>query len=292
MRSSTGKRFTLIEMLLVVSILGLLAGLLFPALGKAKERSRYTRWLSTNNHMNSDPATVINYNFENPDFKLNYQGAYVPALYNSAVGCDSSGFVQPDYHGIMKNSPQWKRGGRWFSKRSLQFDGRTNYVEIPGTSSIDFTVAKDDFTISTWVKLDNLTGTQTFFSKCEWNLSSQYDAYLNGASKRVETDVGRGTAAWTSPAPAANTWFNVVLTSESGNYQIYVNGKAMTGKTASGTSVSTNAQSPTKKFILGAANVTGNKLNYYFMGRMDELIVSKRLWTPSEIKSVYDMGAP
>ncbi|HCE44811.1 MAG TPA: hypothetical protein DET40_14820 [Lentisphaeria bacterium] len=292
MRRCCKRPFTIIELLVVVSVISLLAGLLLPALAKAKERARYTRWLSTNNHFNSDPSTVVNYNFEIPDFKMNYQGAYFPAVYNSATGCEATGFVQSDYHGILRNAPQWRRGGRWVSKRSLQFDGRTTYVEIPGTSSIDFNIAKDDFTISTWVKLDNLTGTQTFFGKCEWNLSSQYDVFLNGARKRFETDVGRGTAAWTSPAPAANQWFNIALTSESGKYQLYVNGKAMANRTTSGTSISKNAQSPAKKLLLGAANITGNRRNYYFMGRMDEFIVSKRLWTPSEIKAVYEMGVP
>lgn len=296
------KSFTLIEMLTVIFILGVFAGLLSPSLGKAKERAKYTRWLSTNNNMNSDPATVINYNFENADFKMNYQGAYVPAIYNSATACESTSFAQSDYHGILRNAPEWKRGGRWNSKTSLQFDGRATYVEIPGTSSINFNTSEDDFTISTWVKMDNITGTQTFFSKCEANKSSQYDAFLNGSRKRFETNMGqvknqgkgktvKGTA-WTSPVPAANQWSNIVITSESGKSQMYVNGKAMTGMTTSGTNSSSNVKMYSDKFILGAANTTSKNKGYYFMGRMDELIVSKRLWKPSEIKAIYEMGAP
>ena len=79
-KSNSRKCFTLIEMIVVLSIIGVLAGLGVPSLVKAKERARYVRWLSFNNHMNSDPSTVINYNFENTDFKTTYQGVSLPAL--------------------------------------------------------------------------------------------------------------------------------------------------------------------------------------------------------------------
>ncbi|MFA6290574.1 MAG: LamG-like jellyroll fold domain-containing protein [Victivallales bacterium] len=289
-KSCRRKYFTLIELILVISIMGVLAGLSMPSLAKAKEKAKYVRWLSFNNHMNSDPSTVINYDFENTDFKTTYQGVSLPALYNSATACDAKGFVQNDYHGILVNGPEWKKGGRWKSKSCLQFNGRTSYVVIPGSSSIDFDTAKDDFTIETWVNLDNLNGTaQTFFSKCEWYSISQYDAYLTG--NRFEVDVGSGTAAWLSPKPEVGKWFNFVLVSEAGKFQLYVNGQEMTNKSTTGTNPSAVDKTP-YPFILGAASITGNSRNYFFQGRMDELTVMKRALTPSEIKAFYEMGAP
>ncbi len=283
------KRFTLIELMVVISIMGVLAGLGVPSYLKAKERARYVRWFSFNNQWNSDPSTVINYNFENTDFKTNYNGVSLPALYNSATICDAKNFVQNDYHGILLNGPEWKKGGRWKTKSCLQFNGRSSFVFVPGTSSIDFDIAKDDFTIETWINLDNLNGSQTFFAKCEWYAISQYDAYLT--SNRFEVDVGKGTAAWLSPRPAAGKWFNFVLTSEAGKFQLYVNGQAMTNKSSDGTNPS-SVDKTSYPFILGAASITGNTRNYFFQGRMDELTVFKRALSPSEIKSFYEMGNP
>jgi prepilin-type N-terminal cleavage/methylation domain-containing protein len=288
-RIRRGKCFTLIELIVVISIMGVLAGLGVPSYLKAKERARYVRWLAYNNQWNNDPSTVINYNFENTDFKLNYNGVRMPALYNSTTICDSQKFIPNEYHGILINGLEWKKGGRWRTKSCLQFNGRNSYVLVPGSSSIDFDPAKDDFTISTWINLDNTNGAQTFFSKCEWLAVAQYDAYIN--KNRFEADVGTGTAAWLSPKPEAGKWFNFVLTSEAGRYQLYINGKAMTNRSTANTNPS-STEKTSRPFILGAAGYTGKTQKYFFQGRMDELMVLKRSLSPAEIKGIYEMGTP
>jgi len=106
--------FTLIEMIVVLSIIGILMGMVVPAMHKAKKRAQYTRWLAFNAVLNRDPDTVINYNFQHQGFKVKYNNGLCEALPNGAIGCMAEGFEPSKYDGIFVNGPEWVRnGGRW-----------------------------------------------------------------------------------------------------------------------------------------------------------------------------------
>jgi prepilin-type N-terminal cleavage/methylation domain-containing protein len=76
------KSFTIVEMMVVIAIVGILLGMMVPALGKARARAKYVRWLAFNAQSNRDPDTIINYNFEAMDFQAKINGTYYPVLYS------------------------------------------------------------------------------------------------------------------------------------------------------------------------------------------------------------------
>jgi hypothetical protein len=126
--------FTLVEILTVIAVISLLAGLLLPNLVRAKVRAKEARWLAFNSHVNSDGDTVLNYNFMYDDYNARGDSGLAPALRNGAVGCTVDGFDARYYDGLIKGSYEWRKGaGRWSGlNNALQFDGDSTYIDIPG----------------------------------------------------------------------------------------------------------------------------------------------------------------
>jgi hypothetical protein len=198
-------RFTLIEMVVVLVIILIMAGLLLPMLQRAKAKAKFTRWLAFNRNCSNDPTCMINFNFQEGQGDI---------LGNTALGADIERFDAKEYQGYLRRYGggthrfQWiQSGGRWgYYKNALQFNGIDTYVNIPGSVGVDFT-PEDDFTILTWVKFDKIGLGDCPFSKSLWgtaqDAAAQFDLYSNpfaGSFGQGTFDVDAFTtcATWTN----------------------------------------------------------------------------------------------
>lgn len=289
------KYFTLIELVVVISIISTLLGITLVSVNMAKSKAKFTKWLAYNTMLSKDPDTVINFNFIDTEARVPVNTVIggktvetmLPALLNTAVGAGVSGFELSKTHGIIKNGTWIRKGGRNRFHHALYFDGRRTYVQIPNSEAINFDPETGDFTIMMWVKFDSISSTRVLCGKAEWNSTAQYTLYLK--AKRLEADVGRACLGWISPTLSTGKWYHIALVSEGGKFQIYLNGNPMTNMKKGSPSSKYQTESP---LILGAVMTTANKTTprYYFMGRMDEFILMRKSLKESEIKHHYQAG--
>ena len=298
--------FTLVEMFIVISIIGVLIGMMMPAYAKAQKRAKYVRWLASNAQNNRDPDTVINYNFEAIDFQTKIDGIYTPTLYNGALACNMPGYDSASYNGILSttvtnprtaalNLPQWVQGGgRWLHlKNSLSFNGSNSYVTVPGTKCVSFDPSVQDFTVLMWVNFNTARTVQCLFGKNNTLTgNSQYDLYLNAS---LRSRVGNSNLTRTIPAILPSTWYNIVLVNKAKvGVKMYVNGTLMTGGNTPALPISYQA---TQDLVLGASNNGVNakgtpRFSNWFSGFMDEFLIYNKALSDKEIMGHYKMGMP
>lgn len=303
--SSNRYHFTVIELLVSISIIAILAALILPGLSESKERARFTRWLQFNKQCCADPACVVNLNFQEGEGEI---------LKNSALGCEAEGFNAEDYNGIIKGNCEWVNG-RWNKgKKALQFDGISTYVELLKFKNINFDI-NDDFTIITWVKFDRLRQFDGVFSKSYWasNGYAQYDLYFDGtsyndheASGQFEVDVCSTCLGFDDVTEDGGKnitlnkedWFQLVLryNTKDGVHEVsvFVNGLKLKPRNSNFLS-STKTICDARLAIgcirwMNGDNKDG-RLKNFLQGRIDEFLVYKRALTDNEIKGHYEMGA-
>jgi hypothetical protein len=301
------RNFTLIEILLVMVIMFILAGLLAPGLIQAKQRAKFERWFAYNKQWNRDADCVINFNFQEGEGDV---------LYNGCHGCDFPGYNSKTYNGHLSSTGagdhnlEWIAGGRWGQfKKALQFNGSDTYVNVPQTSAIDFTPA-DSFTLLAWVKFDKFELGDGIYSKSGWgtkdDASAQYDLYCDPTAGATgdgafEVDVFTTCVGWDQTDVEIDKigWCQVVLRYEGttdgsdGQISCFVNGKPLGEARETNNAVATQTHSDAN-CILGAIGAKeeywGKPIIFPFQGRMDEFLMFKRALSDKEIEGHYEMG--
>jgi Concanavalin A-like lectin/glucanases superfamily len=296
--------FTIIELLVSVTIIAILFSMLMPAFNESREKARFARWLQFNKQCSNDPKCLINLNFQD------YSG---DALKNSALGYEGENFSAGDYNGIIKGNYElvqgrWKKG-----KKAILFDGMSTYVEFPRSKYVDFD-GTTDFTIIVWVNFDfpSNTAANSIFSQSYKNISTTgYCLYFvqnepapatkvriataeTGTSIVKFNNMDKGKAAYIKLD--SESWFQVVMRNKvvNGNQEvhIFVNGIELNVRNT--TLNATRIDKSTAKLAIGCKRrrkANGNDvMRNFFKGKMDEFLVYSRALSNREIKGNYEMG--
>lgn len=308
------RHFTVIEMLVSITVLAILASILMPSLVESRDRARFARWVQFNKQCSTDPTCVVN---------LNFQEGENGFLANSAQGYEAEGFNADDYKGVIRGDYQWGQG-RWSKyKKALQLDGVSTYFEFLTSEHLNFTSTKG-FTFMISMKLDYLNKWDGIFGKCYMrnavNGTPQYVMYYDStqfgaqsSTKLFHMDIGNVSATFANTdangltiKPLNNMdWIHFVLrnkvTDDTQQLDLFINGVKLKGTYSN---LSTGNQVLEKaNLAIGCirwlvlnnrdknAPAPNGKPDNFLKGKIDELLIYNRALSDAEINAHYRMGA-
>ena len=262
--------FSLIELMIVISIIGLLASLVTVSVRHARERAEIAQTLMWASDMHSlyGANCVGEWRFDEGIGKLNTE---------ANDGDEVRDMTGNGNTGIIHGNPIWVAGVDGNS--ALQFDGVNDYVEIPSNQTLN--PGSSNFSIEVWFKLKSVGRIN---ASIVYNKENLYEASAGGG---YFTYAWRPHWAWdggTSFPVQVGKWYHAAIVYNHSEQDVYENGKLVYSRAQTG-----DMGSDTNALRIGARGAP-NSPSSFFPGTIDNLRVYNEALTAERIRKDYLVG--
>ncbi len=309
------KAFTIVELMVVISIIMLLISFLLPSMAEARDHARYAKWAGYSHNMRVEPRLLIYHNFEQqglagPDMGWLWNRSTLDAMDMARRDMEPEYFhsrfmvgsqPQGGSGGANLFSPEtnpgrrWKRG-RWRSKDAIEWDNQGFVTITQHDASMNFEREPGhSWTLMAWVNSANVESWDGIITKAKVKRGSYaLEIQPSGADKgtlKTEASKGPNGGNFTSTGNLKfkeGQWFHAVLLYDglkgTGEYRFYLNGKP------DKVILKANcAFTNTEELIFGCDNPGGVE---YWEGRLDEVAMYSGVLSDNKILEHYQVGRP